>query len=148
VTSDPSDKLSRRKIVKGIAGLSAAGLIGASATVCSRRDKIEAGRNIVMICVDDLNDYPSYLGGYQGQAQTPNLDALAASGRAYKSAHCCVPICRPSRSSVLLGQKPWQKLPSNPKAAEKTNSNSSFWSWGRYHQAVEQGDILSLPKLI
>ncbi len=58
--------------------------------------------NVLMICIDDLNDWVGYLGGHP-QARTPNIDALAARGRAFTNAHCVVPVCSPSRISVISG---------------------------------------------
>ncbi len=58
--------------------------------------------NVLMICVDDLNDWVGYLGGHP-QASTPNLDALAAKAHVFDNAHCVVPVCSPSRISVISG---------------------------------------------
>jgi arylsulfatase A-like enzyme len=58
--------------------------------------------NVLMICIDDLNDWTGYLGGHP-QARTPNLDRLAKTGRAFTNAHCAVPVCSASRISVFSG---------------------------------------------
>lgn len=58
--------------------------------------------NVVMICIDDLNDWVGYLGGHP-DAKTPHLDALAKRGRIFINAHCVVPVCSPSRVSVMSG---------------------------------------------
>lgn len=59
--------------------------------------------NILLIVADDLGF--SDLGCYGGEIETPNLDALAASGlrltRFYTTGRCC-----PSRASILTGQYP------------------------------------------
>ena len=73
---------------------------------CDSGGDADDARHLVMICIDDLNDYVGYLGGYRGDAQTPNLDRLAASARSYTNAHACVPACLPSRVAVLYGRKP------------------------------------------
>ncbi|MFA9563374.1 MAG: sulfatase-like hydrolase/transferase [Acidimicrobiales bacterium] len=39
-------------------------------------------------------------------AHTPNLDALAASGRTFERAYCSVPICFASRASIMWGREP------------------------------------------
>ena len=66
----------------------------------------EGGRpNVVFIIVDDLNDYVGHLGGHP-QAQTPNIDALAATGSSFTRAYSNNPICAPSRSSFLTGIYP------------------------------------------
>lgn len=58
--------------------------------------------NVLMICIDDLNDWTGFLGGHP-QAITPNMDALAARGRSFANAHCAVPVCSCSRVSVMSG---------------------------------------------
>jgi arylsulfatase A-like enzyme len=60
---------------------------------------------VVLIAVDDLNDWVGCLGGHP-QAITPHLDALAARGTLFTNAHCQAPLCNPSRTSVLLGVRP------------------------------------------
>ena len=61
--------------------------------------------NILMIAIDDQNDWIGCLGGHP-QAKTPNLDRLAARGTLFTNAHCQAPLCNPSRSSVLTGLRP------------------------------------------
>ncbi len=61
--------------------------------------------NVLMIVIDDLNDWVGYLGG-QPQARTPCLDALAAQGTAFANAHAQAPLCNPSRTSVFSGLRP------------------------------------------
>ncbi len=56
--------------------------------------------NIVLILVDDaaLMDF----GCYGGEAQTPNIDALANRGTVFTNYHTS-PMCAPSRSMLLTG---------------------------------------------
>ena len=61
--------------------------------------------NVLMIVVDDLNDWVGCLDG-RPHAQTPNLDRLAARGTLFTNAHCQAPLCNPSRTSVLSGLRP------------------------------------------
>ena len=61
--------------------------------------------NILMIAIDDLNDWVGCLGGHP-QVQTPNIDRLAARGTLFTNAHCQSPLCNPSRSSILTGLRP------------------------------------------
>ena len=58
--------------------------------------------NVLMICIDDLNDWVGFLGGHP-DAQTPFMDRLAKEGRNFTNAHCVVPVCSPSRVSVMSG---------------------------------------------
>ena len=61
--------------------------------------------NVLLIMVDDLNDYQGAFGGHP-QAQTPNIDRLAASGTVFSNAHTNVPVCQPSRNSMFTGVFP------------------------------------------
>ena len=61
--------------------------------------------NILMIAIDDINDWIGCLHGHP-QAKTPNLDALAARGTLFTNAHCQAPLCNPSRSSIMTGLRP------------------------------------------
>ena len=58
--------------------------------------------NVVMISIDDLNDWTGFLGGHP-EAQTPNMDALAKRGRNFTNAHCAIPVCSCSRVTVMSG---------------------------------------------
>ena len=61
--------------------------------------------NVLLIAIDDLNDWVGCLGGHP-QARTPSLDALAARGVLFLNAHCQSPLCNSSRSSLLTGLRP------------------------------------------
>jgi choline-sulfatase len=61
--------------------------------------------NVLLICVDDLNDWVGVLGGHP-QAKTPHMDALARRGTLFANAHCQAPVCNPSRTSMLTGLRP------------------------------------------
>ena len=72
--------------------------------------------NVVLIMVDDMNDYPEIFDGHP-QAKTPNIKKLANSGVSFLKAYTNNPICGPSRSSFLSGVYP--------------HNSSNFWqeSW-------------------
>lgn len=61
--------------------------------------------NVLMLVVDDLNDWVGYL-GTNPQVQTPHMDALAAAGTRFMRAYCNAPLCNPSRASALTGLLP------------------------------------------
>ena len=58
--------------------------------------------NIIMICLDDLNDWVGFLGGHP-DVKTPHMDRLAKRGRVFANAHCVVPVCSCSRVSIISG---------------------------------------------
>lgn len=58
--------------------------------------------NVLFIAIDDLNDWVGFMGGHP-QALTPHMDSLAKRGRNFLNAHCDVPVCSPSRVSVISG---------------------------------------------
>lgn len=61
--------------------------------------------NVILIAVDDLNDWIGALGGHP-QANTPNIDRLAAKGMLFTNAHCQSPVCNPSRASLMTSLYP------------------------------------------
>lgn len=61
--------------------------------------------NVLLIAVDDLNDWVGCMGGHP-QAQTPNIDGLARQGVLFSNAHCAAPLCNPSRTALLFGKRP------------------------------------------
>ena len=63
--------------------------------------------NVLLIAVDDLNDWIGALGG-NPQAVTPHLDRFArqAGAVAFQRAYCPGPVCGPSRSAMLSGFMP------------------------------------------
>ena len=61
--------------------------------------------NVLMITVDDLNDWVVGLGGHP-QSVTPNIERLSKRGVLFTNAHCQAPICNPSRTSFMTGLRP------------------------------------------
>jgi len=61
--------------------------------------------NILMICIDDMNDWVGFLGGHP-QTITPHMDKLAAKGVNFTNAYCTSPGCSPSRNALLFGVEP------------------------------------------
>lgn len=61
--------------------------------------------NILMICIDDLNNWLGCMDGHPN-AKTPNMDRLASRGVLFRNAHCQAPLCGPSRASIMTGLRP------------------------------------------
>ncbi|MFP6584398.1 MAG: sulfatase [Candidatus Hydrogenedentota bacterium] len=65
----------------------------------------ELRSNVLLISIDDLNDWVGVLDGHP-QAKTPNLDAFAARSTLFTNAHCQAPVCNPSRVSLMTSRYP------------------------------------------
>ena len=65
----------------------------------------EAPPNVLMIAIDDLNDWVGCMDGHPN-ALTPHIDSLARRGVLFTNAHCAAPVCNPSRVSVITGVSP------------------------------------------
>jgi len=57
--------------------------------------------NVIVLVLDDLNDWLGYLGNTQ--VKTPHIDALAARSTAFTRGYCNDPLCNPSRASAWTG---------------------------------------------
>lgn len=106
--------------------------------------------NVLMIVLDDLNDYVGVLGGHP-QAQTPNMDRFAIESVLFTNAHANVPVCQPSRASFMTGISPlrshmwgfnnWLK---NNMLAESTTIPEFFKSQG--YTAMQSGKVFHSSK--
>ncbi|MDD7985171.1 sulfatase [Lentisphaera marina] len=65
----------------------------------------ETKPNVLMLVIDDLNDWIGPLKGHP-QVKTPAIDSLAARGMNFTNAHCQTPLCNPSRTSFMTGLRP------------------------------------------
>ena len=63
--------------------------------------------NVLMICIDDLNDWVGTLGGHP-QARTPHIDRLAREGIVFAHAYAAATSCAPSRTALLYGVAPYK----------------------------------------
>ncbi|MFM7182028.1 MAG: sulfatase [Verrucomicrobiales bacterium] len=68
-------------------------------------DPKSAKPNVLMIVIDDQNDWIGPTGGHP-LVKTPHLDALAARGTTFLNAHCQSPLCNPSRTSAMFSVRP------------------------------------------
>jgi len=76
-----------------LSGCAPTGFVGTNASADKR------AQNLLLIIVDDLNDWVTALGNHP-QVTAPHMKALAASGTTFANAHAQAPICGPSRASL------------------------------------------------
>jgi len=77
-------------------------LLMAVSQSCKKEDTSKP--NVLFIALDDLT---STLGCYgNGLAKTPNFDKLSEMGVQFNNAYCQLPLCNPTRASVLTGLRP------------------------------------------
>lgn len=62
--------------------------------------------NILLISIDDLNNWIEPLGGHP-QAKTPNLQRFADQSINFTNAYCASPSCNPSRTALMTGKHPY-----------------------------------------
>ncbi len=81
-------------------------LLAIAATAGLSLDCAEPTRpNIVLVTIDDLNDWVGSMRGHPAAA-TPNIDQLARRGLRFDNAHVAAPVCNPSRTAVMTGRRP------------------------------------------
>ena len=73
--------------------------------LASASESAEPPPNVLLIAIDDLNDWVGCLGGHP-DGHSPNIDRLARRGTLFTNAHCQAPICNPSRTSIMYGLRP------------------------------------------
>ena len=61
--------------------------------------------HVLFIVIDDQNDWIGCLNGHP-LVKTPHIDQLASRGTLFANAHCQAPLCNPSRTSLMLSQRP------------------------------------------
>ncbi len=93
------NRMSRRDMLR------TAGAGALTAAVAGKAGAAVDKPNVLMIPVDDLNDWVGCLGGHP-QARTPNVDRLASRGVNFTRAYCAAPSCNPSRVGLLTGLRP------------------------------------------
>ncbi len=64
-------------------------------------------QNILLLSIEDLNDWIEPLGGHP-DTRTPNLTRLAKRAAVFTQAFSPAPACSPARTAALFGQYPWE----------------------------------------
>jgi arylsulfatase A-like enzyme len=71
-----------------------------------RRRPASDAPNVLMLALDDCNDWLGFLNNHPG-TYTPNLDALAAQSVVFTHAYTPAPMCLPARTAVMFGRHPF-----------------------------------------
>src|SRR5215471_2910808 len=91
--------LRRRILLLTAFGLAVLGLANPRAATAQQPKR----PNILFIAIDDLRDWVHYLGNQQ--VKTPNIDRVAARSVTFTHAYCASPVCNPSRTALMSGQR-------------------------------------------
>ena len=113
----------------------------------SPRKPDERPPNFVVIVADDCTW--SDLGCYGGQARTPNLDALCASGMRFDRCFQSAPMCSPTRHALYTGQHPVRTgaYPNHTFAREGTRSVAHFLGDAGYRVALWNKSHVNPPSV-
>jgi arylsulfatase A-like enzyme len=76
-------------------------------TLVRRRKPASDAPNVLLLGLDDCNDWLGFLNNHPG-TRTPNLDALAAQSLVFEHAYTAAPLCLPSRTAMLFGRQPYE----------------------------------------
>lgn len=88
---------------------------------CKEEKPVEKRPNVLFIAVDDLR---TELGAYGNNfVQSPNMDAIAASGSLFNHHYVQVPTCGASRHALLTGMRPSMPVHLSNAAIEKEISD-------------------------
>ena len=116
----------RRTLITGAAVAAAAAAMGCGDREPTRSAPATGGSgpkdrpNILLLCIDDLNDWVGYLSSHPG-AYTPHIDRLRAQSYSFNRAYCSVPVCIASRASVLWGLTP------ESTGVNDTGDDAAYW---------------------
>jgi arylsulfatase A-like enzyme len=119
-------KRDRRSFLQTVAWTTA----GAALTsACGGGSTSSSGRkpNVLMIPIDDLNDWTGFLQGHP-DVKTPNMDRLAAKSTVFRRAYCNAPVCNASRASAMSGLSPQQtRVFDNSTSIENSNPDAVYF---------------------
>ncbi|MGB0372997.1 MAG: sulfatase [Opitutales bacterium] len=106
--------------------------------------------NIVMIVLDDLNDFVGVMGGHP-QAKTPNIDRLADRGILFTNAHSNTPVCLPVRASFMRGVHPvstghWGFVPTQRNPIAMGSKTIPEYARENGYKVYSTGKVMHEPK--
>ena len=94
--------------------------------------QVDDNFNVLLIVVDDLNDWTGPGGGHP-QTLTPNLNDFAQGAITFTNGHANSPVCNPSRVSFLSGLK--------------ANTSGIFFNGSSSHTNHSSQDLRDAPAL-
>ncbi len=110
----------------------------ALSTVVADNQALSKKPNILFIAVDDLRPQ---LGCYgHNETLSPNIDKLASRGTIFERAYCNVPVCGPSRVSVMTGIRTNSDQWKTSSLKEEFITLPSYFKKHGYH-AVSYGKV-------
>lgn len=118
---------------------------------CQAQEEKREQANILLIAVDDLNNWVGALKGHP-QVRTPNIDRLASKGVLFTNAHAQAPICNPSRVSIMTSLYPAStgiyfnagNIEESPVARKNTHMLQRFETEGFHVSGA--GKLLGVPQ--
>ncbi len=123
----------------GLKTLTVLGFI-AALTFCAHAEKL----NIIVFYVDDMGwtDLGCYGSDFY---ETPNVDALAASGMKFTDGYAACTVCSPSRAAFMTGKSPARLrvtdfIPGHP--IENTPLSIPDWTQHLAHEEVTVAELL------
>lgn len=102
-----------------------------SVSFAKQKESGDKPLNIVMIAIDDMNNW---VGKWEGRAFTPNIDQLANDGVQFRNAHCVVPACNPSRVALLTGLRP--------------ETTGQYTNEGNFRDRENGANLVTLPQFL
>jgi len=130
-----STQINRRSFLSTI-GL---GLLGSALpAIGNSNETVPNQPNILFIAVDDLRPQ---LGCYNHtETLSPNIDRLASRGTVFERAYCNVPVCGPSRVSVMSGIRTHSDQWKTSDLTEQFITLPSYFKQHGYH-ALSNGKV-------
>ncbi|HUS87072.1 MAG TPA: sulfatase [Bacteroidales bacterium] len=115
-------------------------IILASPSCINNSAEIIEKPNILLISIDDLNNWIEPMGGHP-QSLTPNLAAFAGNAVMFNNAYCASPSCNPSRTALFTGKhtyvtglynnpQVWRDVVNDELTLPEYFMNHGYWTGG------------------